>query len=168
MPRALTDTREIFENPMKHSMKNLTTSVIACSLLIAGAIQGHTQTVFVDPGSPWGCWMNVYDLVGGNTQGGYLWGSGWGTADLPAIISGPTLTLSPNVGTWNPTDPYWVNAGQPNKWMEANFYVDVGASFAGNSVTFSGNTIANTLVSPYSSVAFIEEFTSSYGWEIGR
>jgi len=133
-------------------------------LLLAGLSGSQAGTVGVTPGSPWSGWMNVYELVGGNAQGNYLWGSGWGIADLPAVLSGGTLTLSPNVSTWNPSDPYWVSGGQPNKWMEANFYVDAGTSMGGTSLTFSGNTIANTLVTPYSAVAFIKEFTSTYGW----
>jgi hypothetical protein len=153
------------ENRMKHLTKNLTASALGLALLTAAALSGNAQSVGVDPSKPWGGWMNVYDLAGGNAQGGYLWGSGWGTADLPAVISGGTLSLSPNVSTWNSTDAYWVTpGGQPNKWMEANFLVDAGTSFAGSALTFSGSTIANTLASPYSAVAFIKEFTAAYGW----
>lgn len=145
-------------------LKKRTLCWLAAALVLTGVAASQAANVGVTPGSPWGGWMNVYDLVGGNTQGSYLWGSGWGTADLPAVISGGTLTLGPNTSTWNPSDPYWVNGGQPNKWLEANFYVDAGTSMGGTTVTFSGNTIANTLAAPYSSLAFIKEFTSGYNW----
>lgn len=150
---------------MQRLTKQLVSSVLGCGLLIAGALPSIAQvSVTVSNASPWSGYMNVYDLAGGNAAGGYLWGSGWAIADLRAAVSGPTLTLSPNVSQWLPSDAYWVNAGQPNKWMEANFYVDAGTSFAGQSVTFSGDTIANTLVSPYSSVAVIKEFGPGYSW----
>ncbi len=103
--------------------------------------------------------MNVYELSGTS-----LWGSGWGVADLPAVMSGTTLTLGPNVSAYNPADPYWVNPdGSGNKKMEANFYVDT-SSLGGNTVVFSGDVLAYTLVNPYSSVAFIKEFGPGYSW----
>lgn len=93
-----------------------------------------------------------------------MFGSPWAVADLPAIFSGSTLTLSPNTGTYNPADPYWVNPdGSGNKQMEANVYVE-STAFGGNTVTFSGSTLSDTLVSPYYSQAFIKEFTPGYGW----
>jgi hypothetical protein len=149
---------------MKLLIKTLTSFALACALLSSVALQANAASVIVDNTSPWTGWMNVSELPANG--GAYLWGSGWGVGDLRAVISGPTLTLSPNVNNWNPADPYWVTSGgQPNKSLEANFYVDAGTSFAGTSLTFSGDTIANTLVAPYSSVAVIKEFTSpGYGW----
>jgi hypothetical protein len=150
---------------MKNSTKKLVAFALGAVFLTGAALPVNSQTLGIDPGKPWGGWMNVYSLVGGNAQGGWVAGSSWGTADLTAAMSGGTLTLGPNVNTWNPGDPYWVTpGGQPNKWMEANFLVDAGTTLAGNSVTFAGSTIANTLASPYSAVAFIKEFTSGYGW----
>jgi hypothetical protein len=150
---------------MKPTLKTLASLAVGLSLLLAGSIQSPAQSVLVKNTNPWSGYMNVSDLVGGNAPGGYLWGSGWGTADLPAVIAGPLLTLSPNVSTWNPADPFWVTAGgQPNKWLEANFYVDAGTAFGGATVTFTGDTLANTLVSPYTATAFIKEFTVGYGW----
>lgn len=162
-----TDTVKSLERHfnMKRLSKHLVSFLLVCGIQIATTLQGSAQVaVTVNNANPWSGFMNVYDLAGGSAQGGYLWGSSWAIADLRATISGPTLTLSPNVSQWLPSDSYWVNAGQPNKWMEANFYVDVGTDFAGKSVTFSGDTIANTLVSPYSSVAVIKEFGPGYSW----
>lgn len=133
-------------------------------VLSVGSDRLSAQTGSVDPGLSWLGWMNVYELVGGNSAGNYLFGQAWAVSDLPALWSGSELVLSPNTSTWNPADPYWVNNGQPNKWMEANFYVDMGTAWGGQTVTFSGQTVDNSLVAPYSAVAFIKEFTSSYGW----
>ena len=82
-------------------------------------------------------WMHVYENTGG-TQGGYLWGSGWGVADLQAITTDDSnIELLPNVNTYAdnvggaPGDvAYWtdspdggVTAGSDgNKFMEANVY----------------------------------------------
>ena len=50
------------------------------------------------------------------------------------------------------------------KWMEANFYVDVPTALAGQTVTFTGTCLSNTLVSPYSAIAVIKEFGPGYAW----
>lgn len=133
-------------------------------MAVASSTPVLAVNVTVDPTQSWQGWMNVSNLNPDQTPGAWQFGSGWGAADLTASLTPTTLTLGPNVNTWNPGDPYWVVDGQPNKWMEANFYVDVFTSFAGATVTFSGDTLANSLVAPYSAVAVIKEFTSGYGW----
>ena len=129
-----------------------------------GLPSASAQNAVVDPSLSWLGYMNVYNLVGGNSQGSYLWGSPWAVPDLPAVWSPTEVRLGPNVSTWNPADPYWVSGGQPNKWMEANLYVDMGTAWGGQTVTFSGTTLENSLVAPYTAVAFVKEFTSGYGW----
>ena len=50
-----------------------------------------------------------------------------------------------------------------NKTMDANMYVEpVAGTYAGQTVTFSGTVLANSLVSPYTSVAFIKDFAPDY------
>jgi len=145
-------------------MKTLKLALLASLMATAATLNTGAANYGVDPSYSWIGWMNVYENLNGS-PGSYLWGSAWGVTDLRAYLTSTTLTLAPNTNTYNPADPYWVNVdGSGAKWMEANFYVDLGTSVGGDTVTFSGNTIANTLVSPYSSVAFIKEFTSSYGW----
>jgi hypothetical protein len=151
---------------MKYSVKKLIVSSLACFALLGAAIQVYSQTtVQVDSTKTWVGYMNVYNLTGG-AQGSYLWGSGWGIGALTAYFNGTnSVTLTPNTNCYNPADPYWTNPdGSPNKWMEANFYVDVGTAYAGQAVTFTGNVLSNTLVSPYSSQAFIKEFASGYSY----
>lgn len=118
--------------------------------------------VTVDPGQTWLGYMNVFELpVGG---GAFLWGSPWGTADLPATFSGSVLRLSPNTNTYNPNDPYWVNPdGSGNKWMSANMYVE-NPGLVGQTVNFEGQTLINSFVEGYSSQAFIKVLDPAQGW----
>jgi hypothetical protein len=153
---------------MKHSMKKKIMTNLACCVLFTATMQVYSQTtVQVDSTKVWVGWMNIYDNNGGS-QGGYLWGNGWGIADLRAGFVGTNyIWIGPNTNVWNPSDPYWVtNTVPPSgaKWMEANFYVDAGAAYAGQTVKFVGHVLTNTLVSPYVSQAFIKEFTSGYGY----
>jgi hypothetical protein len=136
----------------------------AVTLLIAAHTNAATNQFRVDPTAGWIGYMNVYSNAAG-TQGPYVSGSSWGLSDLRSSTAGSTLTLSPNINTYNPTNSYWVNPdGSGAKWMEANYYVDKSTALAGTTVEFLGQTLANTLVGPYSSVAFIKEFTASYGY----
>jgi hypothetical protein len=74
------------------------------------------------------------------------------------------LTLGPN--TIGDPDPFWYVGGRRarhpgNKNMDANMYVQ-SESLSGQDVTFTGNVISNTLVSPYTSVAFIKDFAPDF------
>jgi hypothetical protein len=107
--------------------------------------------------------MNVYELPANG--GGYVFGSGWGTADLVATFAGDVLTLAPN--TIGDPAPYWYTpSGGPgamgNKIMEANFYVEDNSTLVGQNVTFSGVVQANTLTSAHTAVAFIKDFAPDY------
>ena len=134
----------------------------AATLLSINQAPGAT-TVGVDPGAPWIGYMNVFELPANG--GGYLYGSVWGTADLPATFSGATLTLGPN--SIDNTDPYWYTpSGGPgamgNKTMDANMYVETTGTLSGLDLTFTGLVLNNTLASPYTSVAFIKDFAPDY------
>ena len=142
-------------------MKSLIRSLAACAVLGAALNTIAQVQVGVDPTQTWIGFMNVFSLPA--DCGGYQFCSSWGTADLQASFSGSTVTLSPNINVWETTDTYWVKADgvSPNKTMDASFYVQNDA-LAGQTVTFSGSTLANTLVSPYTSVAFVKDFVSNY------
>ena len=110
--------------------------------------------------------MNVYNAGGG---GAPLWGSGWGIGALTAYFNGTnSVTMIPNTNCWNVVDNYWVDTNtvpySGAKWMEANFYVDVPTALAGQTVTFTGTCLSNTLVSPYAAIAVIKEFGPGYSW----
>jgi hypothetical protein len=147
-------------------MKTTTQSFKCClvALLLANVvISTRAVTYTVDPGASWLGFMNVFELP--SNGGGYVFGSGWGLADLRATFSGPTLTLAPN--TINDPNPFWyIGGGGPgapgNKIMDANFYQEFNGTLAGQSVTFTGNVLANTLTSAHSSVAFIKDFAPDY------
>lgn len=106
--------------------------------------------------------MNWSPAPGDASGYGGTGASAWATTALPAIFSGSTLTLSPNVNTYNATDPYWVNAdGSGANIMDANMYVQNDA-LAGQTVNFQGTVLSYTLASPYTSVAFIKDFVPDY------
>lgn len=111
--------------------------------------------------------MNVFELPANG--GGFVSGSGWGTADLSASFSGSVLTLTPN--TINDPAPYWyIGGGGPgaagNKIMDANFYQEFSGSLAGQTVTFTGTVLANTLTAAHTAVAFIKDFAPDYSSSI--
>jgi hypothetical protein len=101
-----------------------------------------------------------------------VFGSSWGTADLTAVFSGPVLTLGPN--TIGDPNPFWYTpSGGPgsvgNKIMDANMYIEPAGSLPGQTVTFSGNVLSNTLFghvdangNGWTSVAFIKDFAPDY------
>lgn len=145
-------------------------AAIAC--VFAGSRANADITVGVDPAQTWVGYMNVSDLPANG--GAYEFGSVWATADLPASFTGGVATLGPNtnIDRDNPIDTanggaeYWwqpPNDGTSpgDKNMAASFYVQNNAA-GGQTVTFTGDVLSNTLVSPYTSVAFIDDFTTGY------
>jgi hypothetical protein len=138
-------------------------ALIGCAVFCAASRVSADTTVTVDPGATWLGFMNVFELP--SNGGAYVFGSGWGTADLTATFSGPVLTLGPN--TIGDPNPFWYTpSGGPgatgNKTMDANMYVEQTGTLSGQSVTFTGQVLANTLVSPYTSVAFIKDFAPDF------
>ena len=79
-------------------------ALLACTLL-AGSVVAATVTI--NPAQLTNGYMNVYDL--GNN---YLWGSGWGFADLTAVYSGDNLTLGPNT-IGDPNEYWYIGGGAP-------------------------------------------------------
>ncbi len=132
------------------------------------SVQAKAQITFnVDANAPWQGYMNVFEphpLLGAQ----YLWGSDWQTVDLPAVISGSTLTLAPN-SIDDPSDYWYLPSGGPGsvgqKIMDANFYVQLEPdTVSGQTVTFSGNVLSNTLTGPHVAKAFIRDFTPDFGF----
>ncbi|MBI5705356.1 MAG: PEP-CTERM sorting domain-containing protein [Armatimonadetes bacterium] len=147
-------------------------SAIGMALALAGvAAQSQAQTTIdVNPGDAWIGYMNVFEIP--QHGGGYVFGSGWGTADLCATWAGSVLTLSPN--TIGDPDPFWYTpSGGPgsvgNKIMDANMYVETTGTYVNEMLTFQGRVLSNTLVGKvdangngWSSVAFIKDFAADY------
>src|SRR4051794_14632830 len=148
----------------------------AMTLMAAGVLCMATWVhaaaiVTVDPSASWQGFMNVSETP--QHGGGFVFGSGWGTADLVATFSGSTLTLAPN--SVNDASNYWYTpSGGPgsvgNKIMDANMYVEPAAgSLSNQTVTFSGKVLSNTLFghvdangNGWTSVAFIKDFAPDY------
>ena len=157
---------------MKSFIRNLTMTSLAILGLVSAGISTNAQTtVGPDPSAAWVGYMNVSEIP--SNGGGYLWGSGWGTADLVATWSGPMLTIKPN--SINDPAAYWYTpAGGPgsvgNKIMDANIYVETAAGLlTGQTLTFTGEVLANTLFgnvdangNGWTSVAFIKDFAPDY------
>jgi hypothetical protein len=131
--------------------------------VLGGAATAESAVIkTVDPGHPWLGFMNVFELP--SNGGGYVFGSGWGTPDLTAVFNGDVLTLGPNT-IGDPATFWYQGGGGPgapgNKIMNANMYVEDN-SLAGETVTFTGVVLANTLTSAHTSVAFIKDFAPDY------
>lgn len=135
--------------------------LLITALCFVGVAQADLVVNGVDPLATWNGYMNVFD-----TGGGYLWGSPWGTPDLPATFDGSgVLTLAPNTNTYNAADPYWVNPdGSGNKILEANFYQEWFGGLAGQTVTFNYVVGTNTLPAGYTAQAFVKVLDPDAGW----
>jgi PEP-CTERM motif len=155
---------------MKIIVKNFLLSNIVLCALMATPGSDRAATVSVDPGASWVGYMNIFETP--QNGGAYVFGSSWGTADLTATFSGPVLTLGPN--TINDPNPFWYSpSGGPgaigNKTMDANMYVETTGVFTGQTLTFDGDVLANTLFghvnqlgNGWTSVAFIKDFAPDY------
>lgn len=144
-------------------MKKIMAVLVAGSACAAGA---QAVVVGVDQG-PAGylAFMNVFELP--SNGGGYVFGSGWGVADLNASFDNGagTLTLSPN--TIGDPNPFWYTpSGGPgamgNKIMQANLYHEVTGTYAGQTLTFEGTVLSNTFTSAHVAWIFIRDFAADY------
>ena len=149
-------------------MKKSILTILSAATLVLGVSQSQAQTtVTTDSTQTWIGYMNVFGINSDQTPnyGAYQFGSGWGTADLRAFFIGTNCAvLTPNINCYNPADAYWVNSdGTPNKWMDASFYVQNDA-LAGQTITFTGKVLTNTLTGAASSVAFIKDFAPDYSY----
>jgi hypothetical protein len=144
--------------------------IVFCSLLVGLASVNADTTLTVNPGASWQGYMNVFETP--QHGGAYVFGSGWGTADLTATFAGSVLTLGPN--TINDPSSFWYSpSGGPgsvgNKTMDANMYIETTGLYGGQTLTFTGDVLANTLFghvnqlgNGWTSVAFIKDFSSDY------
>jgi hypothetical protein len=160
--------------------KSLLTMLAA--VFTAAAFTLHTAsaqlTVEVDPSENWLGYMNVFANDNGS-KGAYIFGSGWGVADLSSVFAPSTLTLAPNFNAYtdslsgtNADRAFWTDSttggATPgplgNKWMEANTFVENNA-LIGSNLTFQGNLDSFNLLSPnYTAVAFIKALDPNQGY----
>jgi autotransporter-associated beta strand protein len=121
----------------------------------------------------WTGYMNVFDKLPDGSQGGYVFGSSWGVADLKTTLiatpgTGTTIVnnsmeLFPNYNTYNAADPFWADGAVGNKWMEASTFVEQG-NLTQESVTFTGRVDAYTLSPDYTAEAFIKVLDPANGY----
>lgn len=141
-----------------------TTLILVLGLLLASNASAAITNVS-DSTGPWLGFMNVFELPANG--GGYVFGSGWGVADLVATFNdgANNLTLSPNsIGDPN---PFWyVGGGGPgapgNKIMEANLYQEYTDVYNGQTLTFEGTVLSNTFTSAHTATIFIRDFAPDY------
>jgi PEP-CTERM motif-containing protein len=143
-------------------MKRLLQLLASCAV-VGTAVQANAQTVTVDPTTLTLGFMNWSPAPGDAAGYGGSGNSTWALSALPATFSGSTLTLAPNVNVYAPGVPYWVNAdGSGANIMDANVYNETAGTYVGTTLTFQYDVLANTLVSPYTSIAFIKDFAPDY------
>ena len=152
------------------------TKVVLMTVFIAGGLvraltpANADTTVTVDPLASWIGYMNVSELPANG--GAFLFGGPWATPDLVATFTGPVLTLLPNA-TNDPSSFWFTPSGGPgalgNKNMDANMYVETTGLYNGQTLTFTGNVLSNTLsdiVNPngesWTSLAFIRDYSADY------
>jgi len=142
---------------MRNTAKALLVLVV-CAMFAGTAM---SATVTVDPAKINIGYMNVHDL-----GDAFIFGSGWGFGDLTAEYSGANLILGPNsIGDPN---PYWyLPSGGPGsvgqKIMHANSYAQVDdGSLAGQTLTFTGTVLANTLTSAHVGKVFVRDFAPDF------
>lgn len=147
-------------------LRNCARIVAAAAAVVCVSSSANAITFTVDPAANWLGYMNVFTLpTPGNQVGDFVFGSPWGTADLCATFNSSTLTLSPNT-IGDPNEFWYTPSGGPgstgNKIMDANMYIEPAGSLPGQSVTFTGTVLSNTLTSSHTSVAFIKDFAPDF------
>ena len=136
---------------------------------------GEPNFVTADPANAWGGYMSVFGLNEDGTQGDYVYGSGWGVADLQTTLNVdiPNIILEPNFNTYanaiadgsaGELDFWTDGAGGGNKFMEATTQVESFDIYNGADLTFTGTVLENTLVDGYTAVYFIKCLDPNNGY----
>lgn len=139
--------------------------LVAGDLVPARALGAGLAQVTIDSAAMTNGYMNVFELP--SNGGGYVFGSGWGVADLSATFpTSTTVNFTPSFV--NDTNPFWYTpSGGPgasgNKTMEANLYAQPSdGTYSGQTLNFKGDVTGYTLVSGWTFKAFIRDFASDY------
>ncbi|GGB80579.1 hypothetical protein GCM10007424_20850 [Flavobacterium suaedae] len=117
-------------------------------------------TVTVDATSELVAYANWFELDGTT----YVDGSPWALEDLKTVVDteNNVLVLYPNFSAYGDgSDPYWANGETGAKVFEGNTYVENNA-LLGETITFTGSAITNTLAEGYEAVAFIKILSADY------
>ena len=123
------------------------------------------NNVTVDAGASWLSFMNVF-----RADGSYWFGDPWSFDNLKSTLDtdANTITLQPNFNAYadNTTNPEWVDqsTGAGLATMEANSFVEPGASFNGTDLNFSGTIQSFTISSDYTVTVFIKALDPNNGF----
>jgi len=120
----------------------------------------EATVVTIDTSSPLIAYANWFELDGTT----YVAGSVWSLPDLKTVLNtaDDTLLLYPNFSAYGTGgDPYWANGEIGNKVFEGNTYVEDN-TLIGQTVTFTGNVISNTLDEDYDGIGFIKILSADY------
>lgn len=148
------------------------TAAAVCGLAVASSSFAITTVdVTIDSAEMINGYMNVFELPSNGS--GYVFGSGWGIADLNATFpNSSTVNFTPN--TIGDPSPFWYTpSGGPgatgNKIMEANLYAQpADGTLSGKLIRFKGNVPSFTLqtgtnaATDFTFKAFIRDFAPDY------
>ena len=147
-------------------MKQFYTLILTISISLISYIGSTQNNITVSAADNWVGYMNWFELDGTTFAGG----GSWGVPDLKSVVDtgNGTITLQPNFNLYaqDPTDPYWVDqtTGMGAKIMEANTFVEPGASFNNNDLSFSGTIQSFTLDGNYAVKVFIKALDPNNGY----
>lgn len=156
-------------------MKRILASLLLLSAFVTFSTNSKADVTYtVDQDAPWLGFMNWFALP--EDGGGYVGGGVWGVPDLVSVFdnNANSLTLSPN--SINDPNEFWYqctgsgtapNCGSPgalgNKTMDANTYIEIPTNTVnGQTVTFQGTVLSNSLTGPHVAKAFIRDFAPDY------
>jgi hypothetical protein len=138
-------------------------------LPVTGAATGNNVTV--DVNANWTGYINAFNVADGSFATGFPRNGAAGVAILKTTIGTDNITLQPNFELYesNPGDAFWTNGAIGNKIVECSTFVEPGASFNGNDLTFSGTVDSNTLGNdalgnPYEAKFFIKALDPGAGF----
>jgi hypothetical protein len=127
--------------------------------------------VTVDVNANWTGYINAFNVADGSFATGFPRNGAAGVAILKTTIGTDNITLQPNFELYesNPGDAFWTNGAIGNKIVECSTFVEPGASFNGNDLTFSGTVDSNTLGNdalgnPYEAKFFIKALDPGAGF----
>lgn len=146
-------------------MRTMKVAAMAAGLALSATAFGQITVGVDDSSGNWLGFMNVSELP--SNGGAFVFGSGWGIADLVTEFddANSKLTFSPN--TIGDPSPFWYQGGGGpgqlgNKIMEANLFQQVDDAFAGQTVTFEGEILSNTFTQAHVGSIFIRDFAPDF------
>lgn len=152
---------------IRNPIKLIGSAIVPCAVLgAAGSLQAQTVTFsaanLTDAYMSWSPTAYTTSTYPGDGGSG---ANVWSLAALPAVFSGSTLTLSPNVNTYAPGVGYWTNPdGTGANQMDGAVYNETTGVYVSTPLTFTFDVLANTLASGYSADAFIKDFGPGYSF----